>query len=84
MMAIFKSPKMPVWHQTVSQCKGIEDVETGKKLSVDPTARYASKFQFYHLTNSTSLVVNERSKQDTLRGTNLSWCGIYIYMCVPQ
>ncbi len=41
---------MPVWHHAVSQCRGIQDVETGKKHCVDPTARYASKFQFDHLT----------------------------------
>ena len=41
---------MPVWHHAVSQCKGIEDVETGKKHCVDPTARYPSKFHFDHLT----------------------------------
>ena len=42
---------MPVWHHAASQCRGIEDVETGKKHCVDPTARYPSKFHFDHLTN---------------------------------
>ena len=39
-----------MWHHAVSQCRGIEDVETGKKHCVDPTARYPSKFHFDHLT----------------------------------
>ena len=26
-----------MWHHAVSQCRGIEDVETGKKHCVDPT-----------------------------------------------
>ena len=40
-----------MWHHAVSQCRGIEDVETGKKHCVDPTARYPSKFHFDHLTS---------------------------------
>ncbi len=48
---------MPVWHHAVSQCRGIQDVETGKKHCVDPTARYASKFQFDHLTTLVLLLV---------------------------
>ena len=39
-----------MWHHAVSQCRGIEDIETGKKHCVDPTARYPSKFHFDHLT----------------------------------
>ena len=41
-----------MWHHAVSQCRGIEDVETGKKHCVDPTARYPSKIYFDHLTKS--------------------------------
>ena len=44
-----------MWHHAVSQCRGIEDVETGKKHCVDPTARYPSKFHFDHLTIFLSL-----------------------------
>ena len=50
-----------MWHHAVSQCRGIEDVETGKKHCVDPTARYPSKFHFDHLTISVMLVL-EASK----------------------
>ena len=41
-----------MWHHAVPQCRGIEDVETGKKHCVNPTARYPSKFHFDHLTNN--------------------------------
>ena len=63
-MFFFKCPKMPVWHHAVSQCRGIQDVETGKKHCVDPTARYASKFQFDHLTKVVGSYMEEKIKID--------------------